>query len=105
MRRDLGFGVWEFESWEAETGFGFFDIQVGILFLCVVYAVPFSCFRSIYIRFYFTFLTMRWIENEDGPSADAVYVEFTITLLQKMCLMREVVSFTTSRLQRGIYTV
>ena len=34
----------------------------------------------MYIRFYFTFLTLRWIDNDDGPSADTVDTEFTITL-------------------------
>ena len=77
-------------------GWFFFDIQVCILFLCVVYAVHFFCFRSIYIRFYFSFLTLWWIDNEDGPNVNTVDTEFTMM----MCLMRGVVFFTSPRLRK-----
>ena len=62
------------------------------IFVCCICG-SFFCFRSMYIRFYFTFLTLRWIDDEDCLGADTVDVEFTITLLlQRMCSMREAVS-------------
>ena len=87
-------------SWEAETGFSFFDIQVCILFLCIVYAVPFSCFRSIYIRLYFTFLTLRWIDDEDGLSADTAAAHVAITLGTSGMYSMWGVSFTTPGLRK-----
>ena len=38
---------------------------------------------GVYIRFYFSFLTL-WTDDEDGPNVDTVDTEFTIT----MCSMR-----------------
>ena len=52
-----------------------------IFYFCAVYAHHFPPIYEVYISFfYLSFLTMRYLNDEDGVSADTVAADVAITL-------------------------
>ena len=59
-----------------------FSIFKLAFYFCVLYMRFLFLFSEyIYPFFYFSFMTLRWIDDEDVPSADTVDADVAITLL------------------------